>query len=151
MENNSEREIQQDPTAFCQDKHKPFMTTDSVREFCISLPHATEQIQWGSHLVLKVGGKMFAIVSLEPAAVWISFKSTPEEFAELTERPNIIPAPYLARNYWVGLESRDALTHSELRDCLRRSYELVFEKLPKKERERLGQSKTPTKRKLRKG
>ena len=127
------------------------MTIDSVREFCISLPHATEQIQWGNHLVLKVGGKMFAVVSLEPATVWISFKSTAEEFAELTEHPNIIPAPYLARNHWVGLETRDALTHSELRDCLQRSYELVFEKLPKKERERFERSKTPTKRKLRKG
>ena|SRR5689334_20150442 len=127
------------------------MTTDSVREFCISLPHATEQIQWGNHLVLKVGGKMFAVVALEPATVWISFKSTPEEFAGLTERPNIIPAPYLARNHWVGLETREALTHSELRDCLRRSYELVFDKLPKKERERLGRSKTPAKRKLGRG
>ena len=127
------------------------MTTDSVREFCIAFPHATEQIQWANHLVLKVGGKMFAVVSLEPARVWISFKSTAEEFSELTERPNIIPAPYLARNHWVGLETRDALTHSELRDCLRRSYELVFEKLPKRERERLGRSKTSRKSKLRKG
>ena len=127
------------------------MTTDSVREFCISLPHTTETIQWGNHLVLKVSGKIFAIVSLEPSAVWISFKSTPEEFAELTERPSIIPAPYLARNHWVGLESRDALTHSELRDCLRRSYELVFEKLPKKERERLARTETRAKRKAGKG
>ncbi|HKT23177.1 MAG TPA: MmcQ/YjbR family DNA-binding protein [Terriglobales bacterium] len=127
------------------------MTTDSVREFCISLPHTTESIQWGNHLVLKIGGKMFAVVSLEPSEVWISFKSAPEEFAELTERPNIIPAPYLARNHWVGLESRDALTHSELRDCLRRSYELVFEKLPKRERERLARNNMSAKRKARKG
>ena len=127
------------------------MTTDSVREFCISLPHTTEQIQWGNHLVLKVGGKMFAVVSLEPSEVWMSFKSTAEEFAELTERPNIIPAPYLARNHWVGLETREALTHWELRDCLRRSYELVFEKLPKKERGRLQQSRTRAKRKAGKG
>src|SRR5579884_1366530 len=42
--NTSERKIQHAPTAFCQDKDNPFMTTDSVREFCISLPHATEQI-----------------------------------------------------------------------------------------------------------
>lgn len=127
------------------------MTIDSVRNFCISLPNATENIQWGNHLVFKVGEKMFAVVSLEPSDVWISFKSTPAEFAELTERPDIIPAPYLARNHWVGLESRDALTHSELRDCLQRSYELVFEKLPRKKRERLGCGKTPVKRKLRKG
>jgi predicted DNA-binding protein (MmcQ/YjbR family) len=127
------------------------MTTDSVREFCIALPHATEQIQWGSNLVLKVGGKMFAVVALEPSDVWISFKSTPEEFAELIERADIIPAPYLARYHWVALETHEALTQSELRHCLQRSYALVLEKLPKKDRDRLGQSQKSPSAKTRKG
>lgn len=127
------------------------MTTDSVREFCISLPHATERIQWGSHLVLKVGGKMFAIVALEPSKVWICFKSTTEQFAELTERPDIIPAPYLARHHWVGVETREALTDSELRDCLRCSYELVLQKLPKKERDKLARAKARQSKKIGRG
>jgi len=127
------------------------MTTESVREFCIALPHASESIQWDNHLVLKIAGKMFAVIALEPSEVWISFKSTPEEFAELTERPGIIPAPYLARYHWVALETREALTQSELRDCLQRSYELVFEKLPKKERDRLARINNSSKQKIRKG
>jgi predicted DNA-binding protein (MmcQ/YjbR family) len=110
------------------------MTIDAVREYCLSLPHATESIQWGNDLVLKVGGKMFAVMILEPAAVWISFKCTPEDFAEMTERPGIIPAPYAARYYWVALETKDALPNSELKDRLRQSYDLVFAKLPKKAR-----------------
>ena len=126
------------------------MTTDSVREFCIALPHTTESIQWGNQLVLKIGGKIFAIVALEPSEVWISFKSTAEESAELNERQSIIPAPYLARYHWVALETPDALTQSELRDCLRRSYDLVFEKLPQKKRQRLTQSKKSPERKTRK-
>jgi predicted DNA-binding protein (MmcQ/YjbR family) len=110
------------------------MTIEAVREYCLSLPHATESIQWGNDLVLKVGGKMFAVMVLEPARVWISFKCTREDFAELTERPGIIPAPYSARYHWVALESKDALTNSELKDRLRESYDLVFAKLPKKAR-----------------
>ena len=110
------------------------MTIEAVREYCLSLPHATESIQWGNDLVLKVGGKMFAVMVLEPARVWISFKCSPEDFAELTERPGIIPAPYAARYHWVALESKDALTNSELRDRLRESYDLVFTKLTKKAR-----------------
>lgn len=110
------------------------MNIDAVRELCLSMPHATESIQWGNNLVMKVGGKMFAVMALEPAAVWISFKCTAEGFAELTERPGIVPAPYAARYYWVALESKDALTNSELKYHIRRSYELVFEKLPKKTR-----------------
>jgi len=38
--------------------------------------------------------------------VSLSFKASPETFADLTERPNIIPAPYLARAQWVALETR---------------------------------------------
>lgn len=110
------------------------MTVDAVREYCLSLPHTTESIQWGNDLVLKVGGKMFAVMVLEPARVWISFKCTPEDFAELTERPGIIPAPYSARYYWVALETKDALSNSELKERLRQSYDLVLEKLPKKAR-----------------
>lgn len=110
------------------------MTIEAVREYCLALPHATESIQWGNDLVLKVGGKMFAVMVLEPARVWISFKCSPEDFAELTERPGIIPAPYAARYHWVALESKDALTNSELRDRLRESYDLVFTKLTKKAR-----------------
>ena len=108
------------------------MTTEAVREYCLKFPHATESIQWGNDLVLKVGGKMFTVMRLEPAPVWISFKSTPEEFAELTERPNIIPAPYMARAHWVALETKNALGDAELKTRLRQSYDLVFEKLPKK-------------------
>src|SRR5689334_8725220 len=110
------------------------MSIDPVREFCLSLPHATESIQWENDLLLKVGGKMFAVLALEPHEVWLSFKCSEEDFCELTERPGIIPAPYLARHHWVALETRDALSQAELRRQLRRSYELVFEKLPKKTR-----------------
>jgi len=114
------------------------MTIDAVREYCLSLPHATESIQWGNDLVIKVGGKMFAVMVLEPASVWISFKCTPEDFAELTERPGIIPAPYAARYYWVALQAKDALANAELKQRLRQSYDLVLEKLPKKARAALG-------------
>jgi len=111
------------------------MNVDSLRETCLSFPGATEQIQWGYDLVFKVGGKMFAVTPLEPAPVCLSFKASPENFAELAERPNIIPAPYLARAQWVALQTRDALPAEELARLLRESYDLVCAKLPKKARE----------------
>ena len=117
------------------------MNVDSLRELCLSFLGATEQIQWGSDLLFKVGGKMFAATPLEPARVCLSFKASPENFAELTERSNVIPAPYLARAQWVALETRDALPQAELARLLRESYDLVFAKLPKKIRESLSASK----------
>lgn len=108
------------------------MDVDWLRELCLSFPGTTEQIQWGYDLVFKVGGKMFAVTPLEPAPVCLSFKASPENFAELTERQNIIPAPYMARAQWIALQTRDALTRSELAQLLRESYDMVFAKLPKK-------------------
>jgi predicted DNA-binding protein (MmcQ/YjbR family) len=101
------------------------MNPSWVRDLCLSFPSATEHVIWGNDLTFKVGGKMFAHTVLEPAAVWLSFKTSPETYFELTERPNIIPAPYLARAKWVALETKDALTHAELSALLRESYNLV--------------------------
>ena len=108
-----------------------------LRNICLPLPGATEQIQWGNDLLFKVGGKMFAIAPLEPAPVCLTFKCSDQSFAELTERQEIIPAPYLARAKWVALESPDAMTRGELSELLRTSYELVFAKLPKRAQEEL--------------
>ena len=124
------------------------MNVDWLRELCLSFAGATEQIQWGSDLLFKVGGKMFAVTPLEPAPVCLSFKASPETFAELTERPNIVPAPYLARAQWVALETRDALPAQELARLLRESYEMVFAKLPRKTREAISGAK-PTARQSR--
>lgn len=116
------------------------MNIDWVRKYCMSMPHATESIQWGDDLVFKIGGKMFAVLVLEPASVWLSFKCTPEEFAELTERPGIIPAPYSARYFWVALQTREALSAPELERLLRVSYDLVVEKLPQRTRAALART-----------
>ena len=116
-------------------------TVESIRKLCLGFPHATEQVQWGYDLIFKIGGKMFAITPLEPAPVFLTFKATDESFADLTERPGIIPAPYLARAKWVALENADALSPQELTSLLRLSYGLVLAKLPRKTRERLASAK----------
>jgi predicted DNA-binding protein (MmcQ/YjbR family) len=109
------------------------MNLDSIRRFCLSLPRATENVQWGDDLVFKVGGKMFAVANLNRAqANKVSFKCTPEKFAELTEIPGIIPAPYAARYHWVSVQMDDALRVSEMEELIRQSHEMVFAKLPKK-------------------
>jgi predicted DNA-binding protein (MmcQ/YjbR family) len=111
------------------------MDIESVRKFCLSLPHVTEDVQWGSDLLFRIGNKMFAVVGLEPSSDHcMSMKCTPEKFAELTERDGIVPAPYVARYHWVALERFDALPERELKALLTKAYELVRDKLPKKVR-----------------
>jgi predicted DNA-binding protein (MmcQ/YjbR family) len=111
------------------------MDLEWVRELCLSFPAVSEEEVWTDDLTFKVAGKMFAHTVLIPAHVWLSFKATPEKFAELTERAGIIPAPYLARAKWVALETKEALLPNELASLLRESYDMVVAKLPKKIRE----------------
>ena len=113
------------------------MQLDWVRRHCLSFAHATETVQWGNDLVFKVAGKIFAVAGLEPGPIWISFKCAPEQFAQLVERPGVVPAPYLARAHWVALQNESVLPAPEVRDLLRQAYDLVVAKLPKKEQAKL--------------
>ena len=88
--------------------------------------------------MFKVAGKMYAVAATEPVKVWLSFKCSPEIFAELIERPGIIPAPYMARAQWVGLETPDALRASELKTLLKEARELVIARMPKTRQAALG-------------
>jgi predicted DNA-binding protein (MmcQ/YjbR family) len=110
------------------------MNVDWIRGHCLSLPHTTETVQWEDDLVFKIAGKMYAVAPLEPGKHWLSFKCSQEDFARLVEREGIVPAPYLARAYWVALTTADALPRAEIRGLLSRAYELVVAKLPKKTR-----------------
>jgi len=108
------------------------MTIETVRSICRALPKVTEDIKWGSDLCFSVGGKMFAVVNVEPPHS-IAFKCTPETFSELIERPGLIPAPYMARNMWVQeQELGEALNRRELEKLVKASYDLVVAKLPKR-------------------
>jgi len=50
----------------------------------------------------------------------------------------------MARNMWVALQTRDALSRDELSVLLRESYDLVFAKLPRKIQVALLQPKKST-------
>jgi predicted DNA-binding protein (MmcQ/YjbR family) len=104
------------------------MDIDWIRQYCLALPHTTEEVQWGDDLVFKIGGKMYAVVALEPGGQWLGFKCSPEDFTELIERPGIIPAPYLARAHWVSLETSEAFPRTEVERLLSQAYALTFAK-----------------------
>jgi predicted DNA-binding protein (MmcQ/YjbR family) len=113
------------------------MNFESAKYLCRSFPGVTEDTKWDNDLVFSVGEKMFAVTNLG-AATGMSFKVDDERFLELTDRPGIIPAPYLARAKWVYVEDAKALGDEEAARLLRRSYELVFGKLTKKLQREIG-------------
>jgi predicted DNA-binding protein (MmcQ/YjbR family) len=113
------------------------MNLEELRALCLSFPGATEDVKWDNDLTFSVGKKMFAVTALETATPKISFKCTPEKFAELVERRGIRPADYVARYHWVTIEDADALKAGELKDLIEKSYEMVRDKLPKSLRNEL--------------
>jgi predicted DNA-binding protein (MmcQ/YjbR family) len=108
------------------------MDIDWIRACCLAMPYTTEDVQWEC-IVFRIARKIYLTVGEEGKGTsLLCFKCTPEEFAELIEIENIIPAPYLARNHWVSLTRLDALPRAEVRRRIQRSYELVKSKLSKK-------------------
>jgi predicted DNA-binding protein (MmcQ/YjbR family) len=108
------------------------MDFEAAKVVCRRFAGCTEDVKWGADLVFSVGEKMFAVTGNTAPAEGISFKVDDDRFLELTDRPGIVPAPYLARAKWVHVSREAALSDQEAAQLLRRSYELVFAKLTKK-------------------
>lgn len=112
------------------------MNAADLEKLCMSLKGTTQDIKWGNDLCYLIGEKMYCAISLKGAQN-ISFKATPEDFSELTEREGIVPAPYVARYYWVMVHNLRSLTPKEWKIYVQKSYEMVLEKLPKKLRDKI--------------
>ena len=110
-----------------------------LKSTALALPQTTVVKQWGECLVFKVAGKMFLLLALDGETIdGVIFKCTPDEFDELTEIDGIAQAPYCAKRHWVRVADLAALPPAELDRRLRRSYDLVVAKLPKKIQATLG-------------
>jgi predicted DNA-binding protein (MmcQ/YjbR family) len=114
------------------------MDNERIRAICLGLPHVTEVLNWGHHLVYfvgdrDIGGKMFAMTDLDGTGFGVLwFHSGAERFHELLEIEGISASPYLARAHWVTIERWDVLRSREIEDELGRAHALIYEKLPKR-------------------
>jgi predicted DNA-binding protein (MmcQ/YjbR family) len=108
----------------------------SAREFCISLPHVEETFPFDETiLVLKIGGKMFALIALdgEPS---IALKCNPELAISLRERfPAVLPGYHLSKKHWSTVLLNDTIPDRTIEEWILHSYGLVMDGLPKKVRE----------------
>ena len=94
------------------------MDNERIRALCLALPHVTETLNWGHHLVYfvgdrDIGGKMFSMTDLDGSGTGVLwFHCGAERFHELLENEGICASPYLARAYWVTLERWDCLLYT---------------------------------------
>ena len=114
------------------------MDAERIRTYILTLPHTVQTMQWGANLVFwvgdkAIGGKMFALVNLDgDASGVISYSAGPERYSELLETEGIIPAPYMARIFWVAVERWDVFRTTEWQQELLAAHTITYNKLPPK-------------------
>jgi predicted DNA-binding protein (MmcQ/YjbR family) len=128
------------------------MDAERIRAYILTLPHAVETMQWGANLVFwvgdkAIGGKMFALVNLDgDGMAVISYAAGPERYSELLESEGVIPAPYMARIFWVAVERWNVFRNPEWEQELRAAHTLTFNKLPSRTRATLAMPANQQKR-----
>lgn len=115
------------------------MQRKDLEKICADWHGVTTDVKWDFSLVFSVADKMFAIYALRGKLKGtIGFKVADELFLAITEQPGIIPAPYAARFKWVTVIEPQRYPIPWFAERIRRSYELVAAKLPKKKQRELG-------------
>ena len=108
------------------------MNIEEFRDFCLGLPGATEETPFGPDtLVFKVGGKLFALTSLQTFAS-VNLKCDPEEAAELRERYDYVrPGFHMNKKHWNTVLIGTGVADAQLREWITQSYQLIVAALPK--------------------
>ena len=111
------------------------MNVESLREYCLSLPLATEDVPFDeTTLVFRVVGKIFAMLDLERPDV-VSLKCNPDYALQLREEhPEISGAWHMNKKYWNQVNLSGHLEDEFVQGLVRHSYAEVVKKLTRKER-----------------
>jgi predicted DNA-binding protein (MmcQ/YjbR family) len=112
------------------------MNVEQVRQICIERKGVTEGFPFDDvTLVLKVGGKIFALINLDKIPS-VNLKCDPERAIDLRESYDaIIPGYHMNKQHWNTVMLEGNLPDSLVAKLIDHSYELVFASLPKKVQE----------------
>jgi predicted DNA-binding protein (MmcQ/YjbR family) len=115
------------------------VTRDDVLDFCGGFPGAVEDYPFGDGVaVYKVGGRMFALVSLEVDPGSVNLKCDPELALELRSRYSAVrPGYHQNKRHWNTIDLDGSIDDDELREMIDHSYGLVVNGLPRTQRARL--------------
>ncbi|MDR1592286.1 MAG: MmcQ/YjbR family DNA-binding protein [Prevotellaceae bacterium] len=113
------------------------MNIEQLREYCLSLPHATEKFPFDEEtLVFYVGDvKMFALIDLgNPDRT--SLKCAPDRAIVLRERySSIVPAWHFNKKHWNTVFLQGDAPDTLIEELIHHSYDLVVASMTKKQRQ----------------
>ena len=117
------------------------MNIEEFRDYCLSMDGVTEKTPFGkfarrydSLLVFYVLGHMFCMADMYDFTS-VSFRSTEDEIAEITERYSAVTTPVnKAMKFWLRVNLNEDMPDSMIYSCVRRAYEIISEKYTKQKR-----------------
>ncbi|MDP4179683.1 MAG: MmcQ/YjbR family DNA-binding protein [Bacillota bacterium] len=110
-----------------------------VLKYCLSKKGAYEDYPFGPEPVtIKIGSKMFALISNRSDKLYLSLKCDPFMAQSLREQySNISPGYHLNKQHWNTIIVDESIPEHEVIWMIDHSYELVFKSLSKTEKERI--------------
>lgn len=115
------------------------MDLEAVRQFCLSREFATEDMPFGPDtLVFRVGGKIFALLSLDEEIQRLNLKYPAENIEELRDQyAYVIPGYHMNKSHWNSIMLYDDIDVRHVQQLIDVSYQLIRSSLTKKQRESL--------------
>lgn len=113
------------------------MNIEEVREYCLGLPHTTEDTPFATYpgiVAFRIAGKIFAMFDTCDIA-WFVLKCDPDLAMQLRDRYSAVtPAWHMNKRYWNQIDIRSTLPDSLIKEMIDHSYRQVILKLPAKTR-----------------
>lgn len=109
------------------------MNIEQLHEYALSLPDVTESFPFDeTTLVMKAGGKMFLLVSLDADPLQFNVKCDPESAVELREEyACVLPGYHMNKKHWNTIVVDGTLTNKQLKEMVLDSYNLIVKKKKK--------------------
>ncbi len=113
------------------------MNIEELHEFCLAIKGSETTFPFDDvSLVMKVCGKMFALIPLDNPELQISLKCDPDKAVELRENYSCVePAYHFNKKYWNTIYLNREMPVEEIKQWIRHSVDEVIKKLPKKVRD----------------
>ncbi|MFH8750650.1 MmcQ/YjbR family DNA-binding protein [Streptomyces rimosus] len=106
-----------------------------LRAVCLDFNGAVEEFPFPRHpevSTFKVGGKIFALATLDAVPLTVSLKCDPELAERLrAAHPEIAPGYHLNKRHWNTVSLAGALDDRLVLDMIEDSYDLIVARLPR--------------------
>lgn len=112
------------------------MNFEILRDYLLNKPGAVEDFPFDNvTLVIKVGGKMFALLGIDENPLRLNLKCDPVKAEFLRDRyPAVLPGYHMNKRHWNTVVLDGSIADTEILSMIDDSYSLVVRGLPRGKR-----------------